>query len=105
MKYLNKYVRPHLVTACENNSEAWKDLGRELIPGDSSSVDAALSRISVNNHDDVTGRCSTMLAVWLEREPNASWGQLVNALRVTNLGQLATEIERKLRASTTDTTR
>jgi len=94
-----------LVTACENNPEVWKDLGRELIPGDSSSVDAALSEISVNNRDNVAGRCSSMLAVWLDREPNASWGQLINASRVTNLGQLATEIERKLRTSTTDTTR
>jgi len=93
------------VTAYENNSEVWKDLGRELIPGDSSNVDTALSTISVNTHDDVTGCCSSMLAMWLEREPNVGWGQLINALRVTNLDQLATEIESKLRTSTTDTTR
>jgi len=93
------------VTACENNSEAWRDLGRVLIPGESGSVDAALSTISINNHDDVTARCSLMLALWLEREPNPSWAQLINALRVTNLSKLATEIERKLRISTADTTR
>jgi len=89
------------VTACENNSEAWKDLGRVLIPGG----DTALSAISINQHDDVTACCSSMLALWLEREPNPSWVQLISALRVINLNQIATEIERKLRISTADTTR
>jgi len=84
------------VAACNKNSKAWEDLGRELIPGESSNVNAALSTISVDNRDDVTGRCSSVLALWLEREPNATWRQLIKALRVINLGHLATEIERKL---------
>ena len=32
LKYLENHVRDHLCAACEDNPEAWKDFGMELLP-------------------------------------------------------------------------
>ena len=37
-----------------------------------------------------------MLSLWLQRQPKASWGQLIEALKATDLDHVATEIEGKL---------
>jgi len=84
-----------LCVSCDKNPEAWKDLGRELLPvGDAS--ETALSTIAVNNKDDVTTRCSSLFTLWLERQPEASWKQLIDVLKRVNLNSLAKEIEEKL---------
>ena len=58
---------------------------------------AALNTISANSHGNVIQCCSDMFSLWLERQPEASWGQLINALIRINLGSLANEVEALLK--------
>ena len=57
---------------------------------------ADLDTISANNRGDVIGCCSSMFTLWLQREPEASWKQLIDALNKINLKQLASEIKKSL---------
>ena len=95
IKYLNRHVRGELSAACEDNPEAWKDLGVELLPPGDSSM-AALKTISANSHGNVIKCCASMLSLWLKRQPEASWRQLIEALKVTGLDYIATDLEGKL---------
>ena len=94
-KYLNKYVRPELCKACDLNPLAWKDLGTVLMPN----AAAELSIISHNHRDSIVNRCSSMLQLWLERQPDASWNQLIKALEEINQNNLAAQIEGMLKPS------
>ena len=82
--------------ACESNSQAWKDLGAELIPDG----DDAVRAIAANNPSDLTRCCALMLDKWLEKEPKASWKQLIEALNEIELNSLAAEIKKKLESFT-----
>ena len=87
--------------ACESNSQAWKDLGAELIPDGDDAVRAiAVRAIAANNPNDLTKCCALMLDKWLEKEPKASWKQLIEALNEIELSSLAAEIKKKLESST-----
>ena len=94
LKHLNKYVRDNVCAACYTNPEAWKDLGRELIPD----ADAALGTIAANARNVITC-CSDMLQLWLDRDPEANWGQLIKALEEVELCNLAATIQEKLEPS------
>ena len=75
-----------LTTACDDNSEVWKNLGVELLPEGEKSV-AALKIISANSHRDVNKCCASLFSKWLQMVPDASWRQLIEALKVVNLEQ------------------
>ena len=96
VKHLNRHVRDYLVAACERNSQAWKDLRVELIPDG----DEAVRAIAANNSNDLTACCASVFDRWLEKDPNASWRQLIEALNEIGLTSLATEIKKKLETST-----
>ena len=85
-----------MTAACETNAQAWKDLGDELIPDG----EAAVSTIAANNKGDVTSCCVLMFDKWLERDPKASWKQLIEALNIIGLGTLATQSKGKLESLT-----
>ena len=85
IKFLNRHVREQL---CEK----WKDLGIELLGVGSND---ALNVIQSNN-SDVTKCCSAMFQLWLDRQPTASWRQLIEALKHLQLNYLAYQIESKL---------
>ena len=95
MKHLTRHVRGQLCAACEDNPQAWKDLGRELMPD----AEASLGTIAVNAHGNVINCCSSLFKLWLERQPDGSWGQLIEALKDAGLDALAAQIEKKLEAS------
>ena len=97
MKYLNRHIKIQLTAACEQNSEVWKELGVELLPDEERSV-AQLRTISANSHGDINKYCASLFSKWLDMVPDASWRQLIGALKlkVINLQHLAMEIERKL---------
>ena len=82
-----------MCAACDN-PQKWKDLGKVLMPN----AVAELSIIS-NNHRDIVSCCSRMFQIWLERQPNASWKQLIEALKEVDLNHLATQIEGMLMPS------
>ena len=78
------------------NPVIWKDLGIELMGKDSV---AALNAISVNDRDNVIACCSSMFSLWLQRQTEASWKQLIDALIKVKLNVLASEIEKSLISS------
>ena len=92
LKLLNKLVKKS-VTA------KWYDLGIELLePEDISTLD----EIQKNNPGDAGTCCTRMFQLWLDRQPEASWRQLIQALREPNieLNELANTIEQKLTSIT-----
>ena len=93
--YLDKHVRLPVCAACDFNPQAWKDLGKVLMPD----AVAELSVISRDHCDSVVNCCSNMFKLWLERKPDASWKQLIEALREINQNTLATQIEGMLKPS------
>ena len=55
-----------------------------------------LDTIYVNSHGNVIKCCAAMFTLWLERQPEASWRQLIDALINVELVSLAAEIKRLL---------
>ena len=56
--------------------------------------------IKANNSHDVTKCCSAMLTLWRQRQTDASWSQLIGALKQQKLNRVAMEIEKRLKSST-----
>ena len=71
MKYLNRYVRELICTK-------WLDVGVELFEQKDERV---LRIIKANNAGNCSECCAEMLQLWLERQPKATWSQLIEALR------------------------
>ena len=86
-EYLNKYVRKKV---CAAGTKIWRDLGIELMGQDAV---ASLDVIRVDNPNNVEECCLRMFMEWRQRVPNASWKQLIEALREVRLAQLASELE------------
>ena len=89
LKYLYKYVKADIA----NND--WYEIGVELLDaGD----EAVLDTIKDNHSGDANKCASEMLRLWLARKSEASWNQLLKALREPNikLNTLATKIEKML---------
>ena len=59
---------------------------------------ADLDVIKANNTDDVTKCCSKMLSLWLQRQTEASWNQLIEALVQVKLNRVAQEIKKGLKS-------
>ena len=93
IKYLNRHVRSHICSACDLSPGIWKDLGIELMGEDSV---ADINTISANKRGDVEGCCSSLFALWLQRQPEANWKQLIDALIKIKLNQLAAAIKKLL---------
>ena len=70
----------------------WKDLGLELL-GTGSNDDLEVIK---NNNTDLRDRCSAMFQLWLDRQPTASWRQLIQALKRRCLNHFAHQLESKL---------
>ena len=87
--YLGRHIRPQLCAACDVNTQLWKDLGRELMPD----AETELSTISVQHRSNVVDCCSSLFQLWLQRKSNASWKELLDALKKVNQNYLATQIE------------
>ena len=90
---MNRHVVKEVVAACAHQPDVWRDLGIELLGQDGISQ---LDVIKVNNGNDVTKCCSEMLALWRQRQPSASWNQLIEALKQVKLNKIATGIEKLL---------
>ena len=58
----------------------------------------ALDEIQSNYPSNASTCCTKMFQLWLDRQPEASWRQLIQALREPNikLEELANTIEQKL---------
>ena len=96
-KYLNRHVVNEVVAACAHHPDIWRALGIELL---GQGGIAELDVIKANNVDNVTKCCSAMLTLWRQRQTNASWGQLIEALKQLKLNRIATQIEKLLKSPT-----
>ena len=56
----------------------------------------ALDEIQKNYPRDVGMCCTKMLQLWLERQPDATWEQLIRALKEVEMNELARNIEQAL---------
>ena len=75
-------------------SAKWHDLGIELLDPDVEELDT----IEAGCSSDVNKCCTKMFQLWLNKQPTASWNQLVEALKQPgiSLGTLANKIEQML---------
>ena len=86
LKVLNKLVK-------KSATHKWYDLGIELLePEDIHTLD----EIQKNYPRDVGMCCTKMLQLWLERQPDASWEHLLQALKEVEMNDLASTIEQEL---------
>ena len=69
----------------------WRELGPVLI--DSYNI---IRQIETDHRNDVTTCCRVMFEKWLERTPNADWGELVAALNEIDMKTVADVISRQL---------
>ena len=67
------------------------------------SSEEVLSTIAVNSCGNVIKCCSSLFRQWLQRDTNASWKALIEALKMTSLNDLAAEIEGMLEPSADST--
>ena len=86
LKLLNKHVRKKV-------SSKWYDLGLELLEPED---EANLIEIESNNPSDAGRCCKEMFHLWLRKCTNATWNQLIYALKEIELNNLATTIEEML---------
>ena len=73
-------------------SSKWYELGIVLLRDDQ----LARLRVITANYNDVTRQCSEMFIYWLQTHPNATWRQLVIALRApgVEMNDVAATLER-----------
>ena len=76
MKQLQEVMRIENIEV----TTSWCELGRELLISNN-----VLEVIKTDNATNVTACCYKMFNKWLKRTPDASWSQLVTALREIKL--------------------
>ena len=87
MKDLNRHVIPLVSTR-------WYDLGLELLE---TKHERELEIIETNYRNDVAMCCRKMFSKWLETQcDNASWDQLIQAVKNIELNNVASDIEQLL---------
>jgi len=86
---LKKLLKAQIIT---NVSSKWYWLGIHLLDENQA---PHLETIRANN-DDVTERCFALFGYWLQTHPDASWYELVVALRApgVELNELAASVEK-----------
>ena len=65
----------------------WYDIGLELL-----NDVVVLNNIRANHPTDVNRCCTEMFSKWLQREPDASWNQLAEALKKVGLNAAAKNV-------------
>jgi len=78
LKLLDKLVKPHVTK--------WYDLGIELLEVEDLKT---LDKIRIDCPRDADACCTRMFQLWLDRQPEASWRQLIQALRELKMNELA----------------
>ena len=71
----------------------WHDLGIELLePEDIRTLD----EIQSNYPRDASTCCTKMFQLWLDKQPEASWEQLIEGLRGIDLNEVANTTKQQL---------
>ena len=86
LKYLNRHVKKPV-------GSKWYDLGIDLLERDDIEE---LNTIQSQHSADISICCSKMFQLWLNKQPTASWNQLIESLRCIDLDHLAGKIDQML---------
>ena len=80
-------------------TDIWYDIGLELLE---QKDENAIEIIKKENTGDISECCTKMLKLWLNKSPNATWNQLIEALKAPGieLNDAASKIEGMLLPST-----
>ena len=75
-------------------ADKWRDLGVQLL-GDARDRQGMLNVIAADHPHDVTNCCKRVLEKWLDANTDATWNQLIKALKSPGIQQnhLAGQIE------------
>ena len=77
-------------------ADKWKDLGVQLL--DPSLIDQRVLEVIAADHPhSVEGCCKSVFEKWLNTQEDASWQQLLEALKNVQLVYLSSQIENKLK--------
>ena len=78
-----------------NVADKWRDLGVQLLRPDKAN---SLNIIAANHPNDVESCCKCVFEKWLNTTTDATWNQLISALKCPSLqlDYLAGELEQKL---------
>ena len=73
----------------------WKDLGLQLLRSDQTNV---LNIIAVDHPHDAMSCCKCVLQKWLDTTTDATWNQLIGALKSPSvqLDYIANQLEQKM---------
>ena len=76
-------------------AEKWRDLGVQLLRPDQEKM---LGIIATNHSRDVVSCCKCVLETWLDTTTDATWNELIRALRSPSvqLDYLAGQLEQKM---------
>ena len=76
-------------------ADKWRDIGVQLL--DSSLIDQRVLEVIAADHpQSIEGCCKSVFEKWLDTQKNASWNQLIDALKCIELQSLASHLEKKL---------
>ena len=92
VRYLNRYVRDPLCAAGASGPDKWFDLGLALM-GENSRDNLNVIKIDQRN---TYGCCDAMFGLWLQRVPDASWSQLIAALKEISMDDIANNLTKRL---------
>ena len=73
----------------------WYDLGIQLL--DDEDGTGVLDAIKADHPNDVNACCNKMFIKWLLMKPDATWSQLVTALRRIGMNNVAADLNKQLR--------
>ena len=90
-QFFNKYVRTKVCAA-----NKWRDLGIVLMGQDAADD---LDVIKIDHPNDTKECCTRMFNEWRQAKPQASWKQLIEALKEVKLTELASKLEDRLTPS------
>ena len=76
-------------------AKRWYDIGVQLLDTDSGTLDV----IKGNYPTDISTCCREMFKEWLERQPDASWSQLIQVLIDIGMKTLADKVRTTLKQS------
>ena len=78
-----------------NVADKWKDLGLQLLRSDQEKM---LNIIAADHPHDVVRCCKCILEIWLDTTINATWNQLITALRSPSvqLEYMANQLEQMM---------
>ena len=77
-----KQIRNYLKPDTSGLAARWYELGKQLLTADTVGT---LDVIKADHPSDVSACCNKMFAKWLELQPEATWNQLIDALRMIEM--------------------